>query len=141
MVAKYENFGIKFSYPENWKLQEDQRASWPHSVSVYSPNDAFWNVLVHEPGTNMESAAEAVKEAIEEEYEGVEVEPVEEKIEHLESKGYDLFFYCLDMLVQTRVRAIEAGDLRLLIICQGEDREFDKLNQVFSAISIDLVRD
>jgi hypothetical protein len=141
MVATYENFGIKFSYPENWKLLEDQAASWPHSVSVYSPNDAFWNVSVHEPGTHMESAAEAVKEAIEEEYEGVEVEPIQEKIEQLDATGFDLFFYCLDMLVQTRVRAIEAGDLRLLIVCQGEDREFDKLNQVFSAISVDLVRD
>ncbi|PQO36496.1 hypothetical protein [Blastopirellula marina] len=140
MAAVYDNFGISFSYPENWKLVEEQAQEWPRSASVYSPSDAFWNVTVHPDDADLREAVDAVVTAMDETYDDFEYEATTETFADYETFGCNMHFYCLDMLVQAQVRAFEFGDAKVLVMFQGEDREFDRLRQVFSAITHDLVR-
>lgn len=140
MVATYDNLGVKFSYPENWRITEDQTNAWPRSVSVHSPTEAFWTLMIYEPGTELEALVDAVRDALSEEYTDFESVPAEQTIEGVDLIGYDLNFYCLDFLVQAKIRALMLGVRPCVILYQGEDREFDEMERVFSAITHDLIR-
>lgn len=140
MAAEYNNFGISFSYPENWKLVEEQAQEWPRSASVYSPSDAFWNITVHPADADLREAVDAVVEAMDETYDDFEFEMTTEAFADYETFGANMHFYCLDMLVQAQVRAFDFAEAKVLVVFQGEDREFDRLRQVFSAITHDLVK-
>ena len=41
----YEKMGIRFLYPENWMLDEEEASSRLVSVTVYSPHGAFWSIV------------------------------------------------------------------------------------------------
>lgn len=139
MVARYDNLGVRFSYPENWTVVEDQATTWPRSVSVYSPTEAFWNVSIHEPATDLDDAVDVVLDTMGELYTDLESSPAEQTIAGQQTFGRDLHFYCLDFLVQAKIRAFELGTRKIVVLCQGEDREFDELKVVFDAITHDLI--
>jgi len=139
VVATYDNLGVQFSYPENWRVTEDQQTEWPRSVSVHSPNEAFWSLMIYEPGTELEALAEAVRDALSEEYTDFEAIPAEQEVAGLELLGSNLNFYCLDFLIQAKIRAFQLGVRPCVILCQGEDREFESLDPVFAAITHSLI--
>ena len=78
MTAEFNELGLRFLYPENWKLvREDQRGG-PRSISVHSPQGAFWAVTVDQwPADDL---VDRVVELIRQEYEDVEVEPIERSV-------------------------------------------------------------
>jgi hypothetical protein len=49
-------------------------------------------------------------------------------------------FYCLDFLIRVRLQAIASPLFQSVIWFQAEDREFDKLELVFKAISQSLLQ-
>jgi len=135
MSAIYDNFGIRFPYPENWQLNDGHDPNWPESVSLQSPSGAFWSVTIHPASSDVEELTSVVIDALREEYEDLEVESVSESVAGTPVTGYDLRFYCLDLLVEGRLRSFHKGSRTLLVLCQAEDREFDKVEPVFRAIT------
>ena len=47
MPAVYDKMGIRFLYPDNWALDEEDALQGNQSVSVYSPEGAFWSIVLH----------------------------------------------------------------------------------------------
>ena len=48
MPAVYEKSGIRFSYPENWIVDEEDATEGQTSISVSSPGGlAFWTIVIH----------------------------------------------------------------------------------------------
>jgi hypothetical protein len=80
MAAVYDKLGIRFQYPENWTLDEKDALEGEESVTVYSPGGAFWSVVVHPRYRDPGDLAKAALEAMQQEYEGLESEPVEETV-------------------------------------------------------------
>ena len=64
---------------------------------------------------------------------------VEEEIEGTHSVGYDLLFYCLDFIVSSRVRSFSFENRTFVLLWQAEDKEFDEISPVFSAITTSLL--
>jgi len=137
MPAVYEKMGIRFFYPDNWTLDEDDAAEG-NSVSVYSPEGSFWSVVLDELGEPGEMALTAMR-AIKQEYEQVEAEPVSETIAGQAVSGYDLNFYCLDLTNTALVRGFRTKRGGCVVVCQAEDRDFTQVEPVFRAITTSLL--
>ena len=139
MSAVYKNLGVEFAYPENWQITEEHASGWPRGVSLQTPEGGFWLLQVHAAANPRELAAEVLN-AMRQEYEELEAEPVTELIGDTETIGFDMNFYCLDRLVSARTRSLQLGKVTLLMLFQAENREFERLEPVAEAMLVSLLR-
>ena len=73
MAAKFDEGGLRFRYPENWRLEREQdETGW--TVSLQSPNTAFLMVCLREDGPDTQQLAEAALEALKEDYPELEAD-------------------------------------------------------------------
>ncbi len=139
MPATYKNIGVRFDYPDNWRIEEealsDQRA-----VTVHSPGGGFWSVVVHSQSMDPGELVTAAMEMMRKEYDNLDTEVVTEEIADRALIGYDLNFYCLDLTNTSHIRSCRTDDATYLVFCQAEDREFEKLSLVFRAMLVSLLQ-
>lgn len=135
MPKTYDRMGLRFQYPDNWTIDEDEALAGNHSVSVYSPTGAFWSVALHPRSTSLQQLADAALKAMQEEYQDVESEPVEETLAGAEAIGHDINFCYLDLTNTATVRCLNRGLFALAIFCQAEDRDYAELGPVFQAMT------
>ena len=141
MQGEYSKFGVKFLYPEDWLVVDEETNEWPRRVSVQSPNSGFWELQAYPARFQPDDLAQQTLQAFSEEYEGVESEPVSEPIMDHVATGYDLEFFCLDLLVTCQVRSFRLGGQTMLLICQAESEEFELRRKVFEAMTLSLFLD
>ena len=141
MPAKYDRDSLTFQYPENWELDEDPPNGIPRSISVTAQTGAFWCATVYSGETPLQDLTQQYLQTLEKEYEDLEQEPVEVAFPSETIPGTDLYFYCLDFLVRSRVLALSVGSRSVLLTWQAEDREFEQVEPVFQAISFSLLQD
>lgn len=139
MPAEFRKLGITFQYPENWSLDEEDALAGRRSVTVFSPGGGFWSVSVHPRSTDPQKLARAAVNAMQEEYKEVETEEIQETVAGRPAVGYDLNFYYLDLTNTAKVRCLQTDQATYSIFCQAEDREFDRIQVVFGAITKSLL--
>jgi len=140
MPAVYDNQGVRFLYPENWSLDEQDDLAEGGTVSVISPGGAFWSIMKHSPGANLKALAGAIVESLREEYAELDVEPIRERVGGHDLVGFDLNFFCMELTNTAIVRGVDAKDGSFLIVYQAEDREFAEIEGVFRAMTISLLQ-
>lgn len=140
MTEKYRGMGFELAYPENWKLTEDDSDDSGRSISIESPDSAFFTVTEFpgrlEPFEVIEQAIEAMRA----EYESIEVEIVDMEFEELEVDCVELSFYYLDLFITARMIAFNHNDRTLMVQQQAENRDFDRLLPVFDAMLTSLIQ-
>jgi hypothetical protein len=141
MIAYYERSGIRFAYPENWTIADEQLDESPLGVSVQSPQGGYWDLRIFSSRLALQQVSDQALDAMREEYADLETEAVTEELFNVTAVGYDLDFFCLDLLVTSRIRSFHLGDRTLLLICQAENREFDRQQLVYSAITKSLLEE
>ncbi|MEM7314205.1 MAG: hypothetical protein AAF497_13740 [Planctomycetota bacterium] len=141
MTATYDRAGLQFVYPESWTLADDTVDEVPRTVSVQSPTGAFWSVDIHPFSVNAEQLLEDALAVMREEYPELESVKVTEEIDGDSAFGFNLDFYCLDFVVQCRLRALQSGHATYLLTYQAEDRDFDQLENVFKAITFSMFQE
>jgi hypothetical protein len=142
MPQKFDKPGVAFQYPDNWTIAEDDVLAGQRSVTVYSPGGAFWSVTVLPRSADPQQLGEAAVEAMKGEYgEEVEAYRASETIGPHELVGYDLNFCCMDLTNSAQVRCLIMGKKTYTIFCQGEDREFERIRLVFSAMTTSLIEE
>jgi hypothetical protein len=139
MTAVYENHGVKFAYPENWKLFEESE-HWPREVCVESPSGAQWALHLYEPPRDLKDLIQGALKAIEGEYDQVEAEYVQEPLGSAVAEGCNMTFFYLDLLVICQARCFTWGNKTLLLMAQAEDRDFQELDAVFRAMTFSLLQ-
>jgi hypothetical protein len=139
MPAVFDKLGIRFQYPENWILDEQEALEGNRSVSVISPGGAFWSIVLHEADTDLNELAATAVATLKEEYADSEAHVVSEQIGGRELAGYDLNFFCLDLTNTALIRSFRTATASCLVLCQAEDREFKELAAVFRAITTSLL--
>ncbi len=139
MPAVYQNLGVRFLYPENWSLQDEEPDDWPRTVTLQSQQTSFWSLYVYPAGHNARAAVTEVIDSIREVYEDLEVLPAKETIGDAETKGVDIAFFYLDLLVEAKIRTLQTPSALLLWHYQAESREFDQVEPVFQAIATSLL--
>ncbi len=88
-----------------------------------------------EPQRYVESALQALRDT----YQELDAESVEETVAGHRLAGYDVDFISLDTVSTARVRGVETHDGSLLILCQADDREFERIEPVFRAMTVSLL--
>jgi hypothetical protein len=141
MAVKYDRSGIRFMYPETWDVADETREGQTRSVVVQAPGGAFWSVDLCPRAVDSQAAAAQVLRAMQQDYDDLEAEPVTDWIGGREATGYDMQFCCMDFIIAAHVRAIGTQLGTLVFLCQGEDREFQRLEPVFRAMSESMFRD
>ncbi len=141
MVSIYNRNDLHFCYPDNWQTTDEVWSGAPPTISVQSPGTGFWSVTVYPPATATETVAAEALRAMREEYPDIEFETLDAD-EQLgeETFGYDLHFFCLDMVVRARIIGFRAIGHTFLTQCQAEDDEFSELEEVFRAITLSLTQ-
>ena len=141
MVATYDRCGIRFLYPDNWKVQEDNPQPHAHCVTLQSPGSGFWMLQILESRESLDRLASGALDSVRQDYEEVEVVPAREEIAGTSLAGYDMQFYCLDFVVSAKIRSFSLADRACVLLFQAEDSEFEKIELVFSAITASLIQE
>lgn len=139
MPATFNKLDISFQYPDNWTLDENDALAGRRAVTVYSPGGAFWSVSVHPRWADPSKLARAAVDAMKDEYKELEVEQARETIAGCEMTGFDLSFYYLDLISTACVRSVRTDQATYTVFCQAEDREFNRIQNVFLAMTTSLL--
>lgn len=139
MPQTYDKLGIRFLYPDNWTLDEGEAVEGGSSVSVYSPEGAFWSIVVEPPAIDPAEMAVAALKAIQSVYDNCDSEPASDTLAGHEIRGYDADFFCLDLLSTAHIRGFRTPANSCLIVWQAEDRDLAVHEPVFRAMTTSLL--
>ena len=139
MPAYFEKLGISFQYPETWELDDQLEGGDARTVSVQSPEGAFWMLSVHRSDESPERLCQAAIKTFQEEYQQIDVVASREEYHAIELLGYELNFYCLDLTTTALIQAATTRQGTLMILAQAEDRQFERIALVFQAINASLL--
>src|SRR5262245_14014238 len=140
MPAVYENFGVRFLYPENWSITDVEDEGWPRSVTVQSPDTGFWSLHVYPPEHELKPIVKELIAAIRGGIDDIEVRQASEKFAAPPTTGVDLAFFYLDLLVEAKIRCLRTPSATLVWLYQAESREFETIEAVFQAIAVSMLQ-
>ena len=141
MTAVYDKLGLKFLYPENWKLMDDSDSEIPHVITLETPDGSCtWAVHVYPAEFDRDEVLKETISTLQETYEDLEVSPAQVEFGTVTGNGVETMFYCLDFLIRAQLQIVEMSDHLLLFWAQAEDREFGKHDLVFKAMSVSLLQ-
>ncbi len=141
MTATYQKRGLKFLYPENWKLTDEADTDLPCSISLETPDGgALWAVHLYEIDSDPDEILKATLATLQETYPDLEITPCQTDFAAANGTAVEAMFYCLDFLIRARLQVIPNRDYQLLFWFQAEDREFDKLELIFQALATSVLQ-
>jgi hypothetical protein len=142
VIGNYDANGLKFAYPENWKVRE-ACAGCPKEIIVESPSGAFLSLHIYPEDSSPAQIVEEAIRSLRDEYEdrGIELRPYSGELVSggPVAGGYDVSFSLLDFIVHVQLRCFRHDERTILSIWQAEDREFDRLRRVALAMLLSLV--
>src|SRR5262249_26771314 len=133
MVAEFEQMGIRFKYPENWRLErEDNDDGW--SVSLQSPDTAFMMLYLRQDMPSTEEMASTALNALREEYPELEADERMDSLAGVPAIGHDIRFFSFDLTNTCWIRSFYTAQGTVLVLCQFNDLEEEKNEPVLRAI-------
>ena len=137
MPAQFDESGIRFQYPENWKLEKEQtEEGW--TVQVQSPATAFLMLALREDRPEPQEVVATALAALREEYEDLEAEACVAALAGQPAIGHDIRFFSLDLTNTCWTRSIETLQGTLFLLCQYNDLETEINQAVLRAICASL---
>jgi hypothetical protein len=136
-MAEFSAGGIRFQYPENWRLErEESDAGW--TVSVQSPDTAFFMLSLREDMPSVDQVEEAAVAALREDYPELESEDQTATIAGQPAVGHDIRFFSLDLTNTCWTRSFYTPNGTVLVLCQTNDLEADVNEPVLRAMCASL---
>src|SRR6266481_5751034 len=133
MPAQFDDAGIHFRYPENWRLErEENETGW--TVSVQSPETAFLMLCLREDLPGTDEVAETALEALREVYPDLEADECVDSVAGQPAVGHDIQFFSLDLTNTCWTRSFYSSQGTILVLCQTNDLELEKHEPVLRAI-------
>lgn len=133
MAAQFDSDGVHFLYPENWRLERDHAGdSW--SVTVQSPETAFFLLTVNEDTPSTGDMLSTTLEAMKADYPDLESDEIVDTVAGQPAVGHDIRFTSLDLTNTCWTRAFYTGAGTVMVLCQCNDLESDVNEPVLRAI-------
>lgn len=137
MSAHFDDTGISFDYPENWRLEREETGEgW--TVSVHSPDTAFLMICLREDLPTTDELADTALEALREEYPELEADDHVDRLAGLPAVGHDIRFFSFDLTNTCWTRSFCTGRGTMLLMCQASDLELETNEPVLRAICASL---
>src|SRR5687768_11397222 len=125
MPSTFDDFGIRFLYPDNWLLQSRESDDDSDTVTLEMPNGGFFSVTKHHGCPPIDDVLESIASAMRSEYPEVEMEILDAADSDDESEAIEFRFYYLDLLIVARITAMVLGGNTIVVQVQAENRDFD----------------
>lgn len=139
MPSEFAEMGVRFQYPESWALVRDEGPVDCRSVTVTSPEGGFWVLSIHPPSSDPARLVDAVLQAMREDYKELESEEIQDQIGGHACVGRNVNFYCFDLTNTAWIRGLQTDQATYAVFCQAEDREFDRVADVFRAMTLSFL--
>lgn len=137
MPLLFEHDGIRFQYPENWRLErEESERGW--TVSLQSPDTAFLVLTLDSETPEVDAVAETALEAMREVYPELEADECVDTVGGQPAVGHDMRFFSLDLTNTCWTRAFYTAQGTALLMCQVNDLESDVNEKVLRAVCASL---
>ncbi|GIW78489.1 MAG: hypothetical protein KatS3mg105_0296 [Gemmatales bacterium] len=137
IVNEFHEAGIRFKYPENWKLErEDTDDGW--SVSLQSPTSAFMLLTLHADMPDANLVAQTALKAMEETYDDLEASSQIESIAGQPAVGHDMRFFSFDLTNTAWTRSFYTASATVMLLCQFNDLDEEVAEPVLRAICASL---
>jgi hypothetical protein len=137
MPLVFQADGIRFQYPDSWRLtREDAKTGW--TVSVESPETAFFMLAFDDQMPEVGLVVQTVLDALRADYPELEAEDAVESIAGQPALGHDIRFFSLDLTNTCRTRSFYSDAGTILVMWQTNDLELDDVEPVFRAICASL---
>ena len=133
IVNQYHSDGIRFSYPSDWELREEQ-AENQTSIDLIGPATASCSVILLRDCPDAESAVEAAVDAFRDEYDDIDRQEIHEVIANRQTVGCDLDFIYFELCSAVSVRAFCAEYFTALLICQASSDDVDHAEAAFHLV-------
>lgn len=125
-------------FPENWEVSVDETRDASHSVTLFSPDGSFWTLAIHPAGREPKALCDQVLQEMTKEYGAIDSETVSQNVAGHDAKGYEMNFIHLDLICTSLAMAFRTYRATYLILAQAEDRDYERLKDVFRAINASL---
>jgi hypothetical protein len=133
MPAQFDDAGIHFLYPDNWRLErESSDDGW--TVSVQSPGPAFLLLTVDQNDPSPEDMLATAREALQADYPDLEVEDCIDTLAGLPAVGHNMRFISLDLTNTCWTRSFYSEAGTVMVLCQCNDLESEVNEPVLRAI-------
>jgi len=137
MVETFEDEGIRFRYPENWRLErEDTDTGW--TVVVQSPETAFAMISLNDESPSVENMAETALATMREDYPDLDADACVDSVAGRPAIGYDIRFFSLDLTNTCWIRSFYCSRGTMVVMCQVNDLELETNEPVLRAICASL---
>jgi hypothetical protein len=137
MAAQFDEGGIRFRYPENWRLErEDNDTGW--TVSVQSPDTAFMMISLREDMPSTDQMAETALEALREDYPDLEADDCVDSLAGQPAVGHDIRFFSFDLTNTCWTRSFYSAGGTVLVLCQSNDLELEQNEPILRAMCASL---
>jgi hypothetical protein len=137
MAAQFEEDGIRFRFPENWKLErEDTDTGW--TVSVQSTETAFMLISLRDDMPSTEQMVETALEALREDYPDLEADECTDSLAGQPAVGHNIRFFSLDLTNTCWTRSFYSANGTVLVLCQTNDLELERNEPILRAICASL---
>jgi hypothetical protein len=137
MSLIFEEDGIRFRYPENWRLErEDNETGW--TVNVQSPDTAFFLLSFDADLPEPEQVAQTALDALREEYPNLEADVCEDTVAGQPATGHEIQFFSLDLTNTCWTRSFFSPRGTVLIMWEVNDLELADSEPVLRAITASL---
>lgn len=137
MTQHYQEDGVSFDYPDDWKLDREESADgW--TVQLQSPGTAFLTLTCDWSGASIEEIADAALDALKAEYPTLEVQPKVDTLAGQMAVGHDIQFFSLDLTNTCWTRSFYLADGVALLLCQCNDLELEQYEPTLRAICASL---
>lgn len=140
MDQLFTGLGIRFRHPEDWELTE-QLGETEASITVSSPQTAFWSVTVLRDRPDPLEVLRAAMVAFEDEYDEIDINESEVEIAMRRVVALEIEFVCLELTNTACLRAFQTDLATILVLSQLNDDECDEYQPILEQISESLLCD
>ena len=134
MTEIFDDHGVRFEYPSDWEIEVTDDGEIT-TVALQSPGrPAFALVTLDEAMPEPDEVAGEVLDTMREEYPGLDVFPVRERIAGHEAVGHDLDFISLDMTSACLIRCFRTNQRTILIFGQWSEFEDEPTRAAMGAL-------
>lgn len=143
MPAQFNEYGVQFSYPENWTLEQTPGGDGelPADVTLQTPGGGFWSMQLLPSAVSPEECVDQVISELRGEYDDLELEVPTAGGDETLPHGREVRFFCLDLLVEARIWACRVPGHTLVGHYQAVQSEFEAIGPVFRAINASLFQE
>lgn len=138
MLRDYNHAGVSFRFPTSWELSEEEQDE-QRTITLQTAGASFWTLSLFESRTDPEQILESVLQAFKEDYEDLDIYPVQATVMEQPAAAADLDFVYLDLVNSVVIRAFQTDEVSALVMYQGPDHELEVLRPQFDAVTESLM--